>query len=353
MQFLLLILLCFAAIFSFAQRPFEIIQTIYFIGDAGKYETTNDILKRLKTEIENDELSTVVFLGDNIYPQGLDGKKKSENKLVAQLSILNNYQGNVFFIPGNHDWKMGKPGGYKVVLRQAEFVENYLNSTLVANKNSPNFLPANALPGPYDTLIAEGLRMIFIDSQWFLHAQIIHKTGKIGTRKNTKKLFYAALDSSLNAAHKRGERVVINMHHPIFTNGHHALFNEPFRTLINYTPFQIFGLLGLNKAILQDMPQPRYKQMRKQMLQIFDKYNNIVHVSGHDHNIQYFRHNNNHYIISGAGSKLSGLKKKKYPDLYRNDSKKGFVKAVFFKDGNVTFEAFYEDGTEEIIRGIR
>lgn len=353
MQFIPFIFLFFAASFSFAQRPFEIIQTVYFIGDAGKYETTNDVLKRLKTEIENDELSTVVFLGDNIYPQGLDGKKSSEKKLLAQLSILQNYKGNVFIIPGNHDWKMGKPGGYKAVLRQAEFVENYLNSTLVANKNSPNFLPANALPGPYDTLITEGLRMVFIDSQWFLHTQLIHKTGKIGTRKNTKKLFYAALDSTLNAAHKRGERVVVNVHHPIFTNGHHAFFNEPFRSLVNFTPLQLFGLMGLNKALLQDMPQPRNKRMRKQMLAIFDKYPNIVHACGHDHNIQYFRHNDNHYIVSGSGSKLSSVKKKKYPDLYRNDSKKGYVKAVFFKDGNVTFEAFYEDGSEEVIRGIR
>ncbi|MFN7013167.1 MAG: metallophosphoesterase, partial [Bacteroidia bacterium] len=160
MYLLLFIVLFFVSAFSFAQRPFEIIQTIYFIGDAGKYEITNNVLKRLKTEIENDELSTVVFLGDNVYPQGLDGKKKSENKLLAQLSILDNYKGNVFFIPGNHDWKMGKPGGYKTVLRQAAYVENYLNKTTVANKNNLNFLPVNALPGPYDTLITEGLRMV-------------------------------------------------------------------------------------------------------------------------------------------------------------------------------------------------
>lgn len=51
--------------------------------------------------------------------------------------------------------------------------------------------------------------------------------------------------------------------------------------------------------------------MRKQMLSILNKYDNIVFASGHEHNLQCFKEDGNRFVVSGSGSKRSHLKKRK------------------------------------------
>ena len=55
--------------------------SFYLIGDAGNAEMdkTTDALRLLKTKLEKEsENSTVLFLGDNIYPKGMPSKKKRQ-----------------------------------------------------------------------------------------------------------------------------------------------------------------------------------------------------------------------------------------------------------------------------------
>ncbi len=55
------------------------------------------------------------------------------------------------------------------------------------------------------------------------------------------------------------------------------------------------------------------------MLPIFEKYPNLIYVSGHDHNLQYRKNNQVHHIISGSGSKISEVgKSKKWEFTYSN-----------------------------------
>jgi hypothetical protein len=49
--------------------------------------------------------------------------------------------------------------------------------------------------------------------------------------------------------------------------------------------------------------------MRKGLLKVFKKHQNIVYAAGHDHNLQYFNLHHNHYIVSGSGSKVSFVHK--------------------------------------------
>jgi hypothetical protein len=59
----------------------------------------------------------------------------------------------------------------------------------------------------------------------------------------------------------------------------------------------------------EDMSHPRYKRLRKRLLNIMHRHNNLVYAAGHDHNLQYFCVQQNHYLVSGSGSKLSYVKK--------------------------------------------
>ncbi len=319
---------CFSAI---AQE--STVYSVYLVGDAGEDTIPGKALLMLKDELTKNPNSTVVFLGDNVYPSGLKvNNKSSALHLESQLQILKEYNGKVYFIPGNHDWDAQKRKGSKILKNQELYVEDYLKiKTTVENKDQETFLPKDGLPGPETVLLANGLRLIIIDTQWFLH---LYKKNSKGTKKETKELFYKRLDSILIAAKKNHEQVIVAAHHPIYTNGQHAKAKQPFRFLVNYTPFQVFGLLGINRLYSQDIAQPRYKKMRKNMLTIFNKYDNIAYVSGHDHNLQCFKEIGNRYVVSGSGSKRSHLlKRKKFNSIFQDDKKTGFIKLDYTVDG--------------------
>ncbi len=323
--------------------------SVYLIGDAGNDTVTNATMNLLVSDLKNKTNSAVIFLGDNIYPQGLETLSKSEKKrrlsekrLLSQIEPLKTYKGQVYFVPGNHDWKQGKWQGLSYVKEEARYVEEYFKNSEVANRNEHTFIPQNGLPGPHSVMLTEKIRLIAIDTQWWLQSQFFHKTQKPKglNRKQTTKRFYASLDSLLNVAKINNEKVVIAAHHPMFTNGHHSSRLEPLRSLTNYMPLQFFGLIGLNRMFVQDIPQPRYHKMRKKLLTVFNKYEHLIVVAGHEHMLQYFVDGTNNHIVSGSGSKRTRVNKNRYKAEFMDDTENGFFRLDFFNDGNVNATVF-------------
>jgi len=348
MKYLLFFPLLFLSLSVIAQSTTD--YSVYLIGDAGEDTISGKGLLMLKEELLKNSNSTVVFLGDNVYPNGLKPTVLSALRLQSQLTILNEYRGKVYFIPGNHDWDGQKANGLYVLKNQEIFVDGYLKTTSIANKNDATFLPASGLPGPSSVMLNTTLRLITIDTQWFLHR---HKKNKVGSKKQTEKLFYVHLDSLLNVAKQNNEQVIIAAHHPLYTNGQHSKSKQPFRFLINRTPLCVFGFAGLYRLYSQDMAQPKYKKMRKQMLCVFNKYSSIIYASGHDHNLQCLQEGSNKYIVSGAGSKLSKLcKKKKFDSIYQDDKKTGFVKIVYKNNGMHTTIVYRVGEEPKVINGF-
>ncbi|MES2592072.1 MAG: metallophosphoesterase [Bacteroidota bacterium] len=326
--------------------------SVYLIGDAGSDTVPGKALLMLKEQLISHPNSAVVFLGDNVYPSGLDiHDKATVMRLESQLQILNNYKGHAYFIPGNHDWQQQKRNGLSVLAAEQKYVKEYIkNKTTVANKNELTFLPENGLPGPETVLLNGKQRLIFLDTQWFLH---FYKKNKIQTKKHTKELFYSRLDSLLNLAKQNGERVLITAHHPMYTNGNHCGKKQPLRFLVNRTPFQLFGLLGLNRLLSQDLSQPRYAKLRKRLLESFNKYDNIIYAAGHDHNLQCFKECANGFIVSGAGSKITHFhKKKKFNSLFQDDTKTGFIKIEYPTDGIRKVIVYRVGEPEKIVDGF-
>ncbi|NQY06553.1 MAG: metallophosphoesterase, partial [Flavobacteriaceae bacterium] len=109
----------------------ELSHTFYLIGDAGNADlggstpALSSLQKRLESANEN---STVIFLGDNIYPHGLPKKDEStyelaKHRLQTQIDAVKDFKGNTIFIPGNHDWHSN---GIKGLKRQEKYVEDQL-----------------------------------------------------------------------------------------------------------------------------------------------------------------------------------------------------------------------------------
>jgi len=340
-----LLILFFLFVFFCVHAQKQSSFTVYLIGDAGEDTTSGKALLMLENELKNNPESAVIFLGDNVYPSGFSKKNaNSKLRLESQLRILNNYKGQAYFIPGNHDWDAQKRKGLKKIKEQQVYVDDYLKkNSRISNKDLGAFYPAEGLPGPSTVMLNDSLRLIMIDTQWFLH---FHKKNKKGTKKKTAADFYKNLDSLLNYSELHGEKILITAHHPVFTNGNHCSNRQPWRFLTSYTPFKIIGWCGVDRFLSQDITSLRYSRMRKRMLDCLDKHSNIIYASGHDHNVQFHRQGTNKFIVSGNGSKVSRLKKKAHFESYfQDDSATGFVKIEYFP-GNTTRTTIYRTGQE-------
>jgi len=341
-------LLLVAASQSFAQTG--IAHSIYLIGDAGKDTMAGPALRMLGRELADDRQSTVVFLGDNAYYRGLEGKEGSEKyrvaslKLLSQLSQTEQHEGHVFWVPGNHDWKAGRWQGLEVVKQEEAFVEEYYrNHAAVPNRDGGVFFPKNGFPGPAYATFADSCHLIAMDIQWWLQSQFGHRVPKHPgmNRKQMTARFLHELDSLLSHATAKGGPVLMVAHHPMYSNGHHGAPKQPLRFMVNWVPpFQLFGLIGLNRALVQDIPQPRYKRIRNRILEVMSKYDNLIYAAGHDHNLQYFRKGGHHHLISGAGSKRSSLGRDRYGARFMDDRNYGFMRLDLMEDGTRKVHVF-------------
>ena len=73
--------------------------------------------------------------------------------------------------------------------------------------------------------------------------------------------------------------------------------------------------------------------MKKKFLSVLAKHSNVIFVSGHEHNLQYHRHGDDHFLISGSGSKVSGIVQDKYPAIFMEDRFHGFMRLDLYEDG--------------------
>src|SRR5687768_13604110 len=92
----------------------SIMHRLILVGDAGELKgTTHPVVEWLRKNVNfNDERNTVIYLGDNIYPEGLPMEGEStypEAKRIIdyQIDLVRDKKAKAFFIPGNHDWKIG------------------------------------------------------------------------------------------------------------------------------------------------------------------------------------------------------------------------------------------------------
>jgi len=325
---------------SLPNKPLQ--HQTFLIGDAGgdkngkPVETLKIIERKLQQAGEN---SSVIFLGDNIYPHGLPaegmpGRKNAEYNLKAQLDILKKFKGEVFFIPGNHDWET--EDGVEGVRRQEEFVQDYLD-------RGDTFIPDNGCSGPEVEDLSKNTVLIAIDSQWYLenwdHEEDINADCEIRTRE----LFLRELMDKIKD--NREKNIVLAMHHPLNTNGRHGghysvkehLFPLTILKSNLYVPLPGLGstLAFLNSAIArpQELAHPNYRAFKKSLIDIADKFTNVIFVSGHEHSLQYFEEEDQFFIVSGSGSRRT-------PVGLGDDAKfvagvEGFANLNIYEDGEV------------------
>lgn len=347
---------------AFGQKPFidkseipwtqdsvqsQISYTVYLVGDAGEpiVDEKTSCMSLLKNHLSiAAKNSSVIFLGDNIYPDGMVEKSSpnranAEKSIEGQLNTLDSFKGSVFFIPGNHDWSRWSRDGWEGVKREEDYIEAKLNRGNVFN-------PDNGCPGPVEIHLNDSVVLIIIDSQWWLH-EYDKPHGEEDSCSISNELdFIDELTSVIE--NNQDKKIIVTGHHPIFSNGNHGGYFSakdhlfPLTSFFPnlYIPLPVLGSIHpfYRKRIghIQDINNPRYQLLKEKLLGAFELHDNLIYAAGHEHNLQYFEHNKQHYIVSGSGSKTKYVAKKKGASF--TYAEQGFSKVLYLTNGEVWIE---------------
>ncbi|MBT1711296.1 BamA/TamA family outer membrane protein [Fulvivirgaceae bacterium PWU5] len=350
------------SVLSFSLLPDTFAQqkkvSFYLIGDAGEPTlSTNGMQELLQTHHDPAVPATAVFLGDNVYPKGMpdvnDGARQRAEKILRdQIALLNGFNATMYFIPGNHDWKRGRSAGWEQLMHQQAFIDSLHNPAV-------HFAPQDGCPGPVEIAVNDQVTLVIMDSQWFLHPWD-KPAGDDSpcAAKRPEDVLISLEDIFLRNQHKR---VIVAAHHPLYTYGEHGgvftwkdhLF--PLYDLNHslYIPMPVVGsIYPLYRKVfgnIQDTAHPLYKRYIRLLSGLLEKYPNTLYVSGHDHNLQYSYKDSVHYIVSGAGSKATNVRKKGYARFVSRHL--GFVKVDVLDNGAATVD-YYQTGQQASVYHI-
>ena len=338
--------------------------SIFLIGDVGAPaldsvgEPSLNFMRRQM--LAAGSRSTTIFLGDNIYEYGMPetrayDRKTSERRITAQLNTMRNYAGEKYMIPGNHDWKQGLTGSVEQVNREQQFVEDFMTRDSAAFAYTGDFfIPRNACPGPFEVRLQDDIVMIAINSQWFLQTAERPYGGNSGCGVADETDFFTQLEDIIQK--NAGKNIMVVAHHPLFSDGIHGGYFTladhffPLSIVYKYAflPLPIIGSIypfaRKYGGVSQDLPHPLYQGYKKGLMEIFNKYPNVIYAAGHEHNLQYFKDGNLHHIVSGSGCKTQHVKPGDGGQAIFSDKEKGFARVNYYDNGEVWVEYFIPEG---------
>lgn len=270
--------------------------TLVLIGDAGLPDPEGEpVLDALRRDLAADPTRTlVVFLGDNVYPHGIPDedapdRAEAERILRGQMAPLLETGTRGIFVPGNHDWDAGSPAGWTYVVRQAQWV--------AANgRGLVEVQPEGGCPGPVVRDVAGVLRLIVLDTQWWLHGGPKPEGPDSRCGAKTQE---AVVDSLRVVLASAGQlRTVVVSHHPMVSGGEHGGYFDWPTYLFPFHPWARIG----GVFATQDVSGAEYRNMRTQLDRALAISPPLVFAAGHEHNLQVLRRSPARYlVVSGGG----------------------------------------------------
>jgi hypothetical protein len=325
---------------------------LFLIGDAGSPAYDKEpVLHELARQ--SDSLRPVrqyvVFLGDNVYPRGVPAaghptRLDAERRLAAQVQAILKGAAEGFLVPGNHDWDRQGRDGWNAIRRQDSLVGQWGGGKV-------RLLPHGGCPGPEVVDVGTWLRLIALDSEWWVHNDVrpYGPNAPCPTRTETE-----VADSLLGALRDKGRRYAIVVdHHPARSGGEHGGTFDitdhifPLRNIQSWLwiPLPIIGslypLARRSGFTNQDISGRKYQLMVRAFEKVFAQHPPLAIASGHDHDLQVIRGgkpgitNAGYQFVSGAGYLgHSGLVRKVEGSLFERDAA-GFMRLDFTHDGRV------------------
>jgi hypothetical protein len=258
-------------------------------------------------------------------------------RLLAQVDVLG--EGDLegaagvrgVFVPGNHDWNGNADDGWDRIRRQ----DDLLAQAASARGIDVDLLPPGGCPGPSVADVADSVRLIAIDTQWWLRTGPKPIGADSGCPTGSVEELLDTLDEAIATA--RGRLVIVVAHHPVASGGPHGghlALKEwlwPTYNLIYY-PYRTLS------RPLQDLNSDPYAEMIAGLQKVFTQHSPLMMASGHDHNLQVIEGDLPRYqLVSGSGSKRRAVRATSDPrfnSLFWSESG-GYMRLDVYADGRL------------------
>ncbi len=295
--------------------------SILFTGNTSKGLLDDNLLKKWKKASQNTENTAFLILG-NIYNPG-------ENKYSKELFSGSNRP--LLIVPGEKEWANGNPSGKELIKDIKEKPQEQYTG--------PVYMPDAACPGPKEVELSEHLVIILLDTYWWVH-KYDRRYNKCGIETDSDILIQ--IEDAIRR-HYSSKHVVIAGHQSLKSYGNSDGYFSLKQSILE-APYTLYRkTLGTRK----DNHHPDFKEFRDALLSILEKYPNVIYVSASDANLQYFKLNNIHHIISGSMAK-TGFVKDNLPEFA--SSEKGFARLDFSPEGDCRL--VFTDINGELFRKI-
>jgi hypothetical protein len=323
--------------------PDSVEVVVFLIGDAGEaLPGTTPVAARLQREVEawsgalgRDSAVAVIFLGDNVYPVGIREPTHPEYaldtlRLRSQLDVLagpnaRRYQASGYFVPGNHDWgNLTGTAGLQRLTNQQDHIDRAREEGLLVR-----LAPIAGRPGPAILDLGSRLRILFLDTHWWLQApRFVPRIDVL-----------AQVEEAIRTAD--GREVMITAHHPFVSGGSHG------GPMPIWEGLGILWLLRQTGSLVQDLNSAVYRELLDGLHEAFRRVGApLIFAGGHDHSLQVLEDvepGEPHWsLVSGAGSKSTEVA---YVDgMHYADDVGGFMRLSVLRNGNILLHVL---GTSE------
>lgn len=286
----------------------QIVGRLVLLGDGGHPADAGDepvlvAARALLTPFA--DAGTLVLLGDNIYPRGLPPATDPEypemrRRLLAQVDAGLEAGAEVVAVPGNHDWAKSGEDGWARVQAQAQLLR--------AHSPRAQLLPADACPGPVAHASRSGIRLLALDTQWFLHPKAKpFETCQVRDLAAVGAAVRSALQSDTTAT-------LVIAHHPLRSFGVHGGYYTwqdhlfPLRALNKslWIPLPVLGtaypvVRGAGVSA-QDLPNSTNRALADTVRAALGDGGALAYANGHEHNLQVIEDGEaGLLLVSGAG----------------------------------------------------
>ncbi|WP_210516120.1 BamA/TamA family outer membrane protein [Hymenobacter terricola] len=318
-----------AAATASAQAPAH---TVFLLGNTAQADLPTARLQQLRHALEQQTGPfTVVHLGDIVGNTGLVAKgdtalaQTERSRADALIALVKGLpQGKIYFLPGDKDWANSGPDGLKAVRRLEKYIEKQL-----PGQNA--FIPTNGCPGPEVVDVAPLVRVVAINTPWFTHPFDRPEAPDTDCKTLTKEEFREQLQDLIDDT--KNKNVLLLGHHPVVTNGVYG-GHEPLSRHLSPPVFgTIYAAYRQNVGTPRDLANPRYQDLKKELLNTLQSNPGVVYGAAHDYSLQLTPFQGNYHIVSGsfAESQHVGARGE---SLY-SKSEEGYTTLEYFADGIV------------------
>lgn len=284
------------------------IASVFLVGDGGELAAGDSLLDLLAEEVAAAAGAlgpgnvATVLLGDNLYPSGLPVGHGLDSPAGAalRLQLAAARAAPTYVVLGNHDWNLHRRGGRARARHQLEEVARWAEeqgATAVV-------LPGAGCPVPAARDVGSSFRLVFLDTQWWLHRADDSADYCPGSPAEPGSLDRVASELRALVAAAGDRPTVILAHHPLVSGGPHGARFGARQHLLPLTeihPALAVPLPGLgtlytllrSRFTHQDLRSGAYRSLRRWAEDALREHPVLAWAGGHEHGLQ---------VIEGEGA---------------------------------------------------